>query len=187
MVVDDQDLEASLSGRGRERVEADSVGQGPGSGLVRVYQRVIDLVNSPSNGLELCVGTLAEMTEGDIYEAVENYSSQEKIAYIHLRNVRGKVPYYTETFIDDGDIDVSRILTILYRTGFEGVVIPDHAPQMTCSAPWHAGMAHTLGFIAGVKAMLDVSALTERPPISVTQNKSGARANLASPAPHRGS
>jgi mannonate dehydratase len=29
-------------------------------------------------------------------------------------------------------------------------VIPDHTPQMSCSAPWHAGMAYTLGFIAGV-------------------------------------
>jgi mannonate dehydratase len=34
------------------------------------------------------------------------------------------------------------------------VVIPDHTPQMTCSAAWHAGMAHTLGYIAGVLAML---------------------------------
>jgi mannonate dehydratase len=45
-------------------------------------------------------------------------------------------------------VDILRILSILHRNGFDGVVIPDHAPQMTCSAPWHAGMAHTLGFIA---------------------------------------
>jgi mannonate dehydratase len=34
-------------------------------------------------------------------------------------------------------------------------VIPDHTPQMSCSAPWHAGMAHTIGFILAVKAMLE--------------------------------
>jgi len=119
-----------------------------------MYQRVIDAVPSDSNALELCVGTLAEMTEGDIYDAVEQYCHQGKIAYIHLRNVKGKVPHYRETFIDEGDVDMTRILTILYRNGFEGVVIPDHSPQMSCSAPWHAGMAHTLGYIAGVLAML---------------------------------
>jgi hypothetical protein len=27
------------------------------------------------------------------------------------------------------------------------VLIPDHTPQMACAAPWHAGMAHTLGFM----------------------------------------
>ncbi len=119
-----------------------------------MYQRVIDAMPSKSNALELCVGTLAEMTEGDIYKAVEDYCRQGKIAYIHLRNVKGKVPRYQETFIDDGEVDMTRILTILARNSFEGVVIPDHTPQMSCSAPWQAGMAHTLGYIAGVLAML---------------------------------
>jgi mannonate dehydratase len=119
-----------------------------------MYQRLIDIAPSANNALELCVGTMAEMTEGDVYEAVDRYSSQGKIAYIHLRNVVGKAPHYRETFIDEGDVDMVRILSILHRNGFDGVVIPDHTPQMSCAAPWHAGMAHTLGFIAAVKAVL---------------------------------
>ena len=97
--------------------------------------------------LEFCLGTLAEMTEGNLYDTVERYSGQGRIAYVHFRNVRGKVPNYHETFIDDGDIDMLRVISILYKNGFDGVLIPDHSPQMTCSSPWHAGMAHTLGFL----------------------------------------
>lgn len=119
-----------------------------------MYQRVIDLCPSRANALELCVGTLAEMTGGDIYEAIESYARQGRIAYVHLRNVRGKAPYYRETFLDEGDADMVRVLEILERHGFDGVVIPDHAPQMTCAAPWHAGMAHALGYMAGVLAAL---------------------------------
>ena len=119
-----------------------------------MYQRLIDLTPSANNALELCVGTMAEMTEGDVYEAVDLYSRQGKIAYIHLRNVTGKVPHYRETFIDEGDVDMVRILSILHHNGYDGVVIPDHTPQMSCAAPWHAGMAHTLGFIAAVKTVL---------------------------------
>jgi mannonate dehydratase len=119
-----------------------------------MYQRLIDVVPSSSNALELCVGTIAEMTEGSAYDAVDQYSRQGKIAYLHLRNVVGKVPYYRETFIDEGDVDMVRILSILHRNNFDGVVIPDHTPQMSCAAPWHAGMAHTLGFILAVRAML---------------------------------
>jgi mannonate dehydratase len=122
-----------------------------------MYQRLIDLAPSRSNALELCVGTLAEMTEGNIYDAVDQYSKQGKIAYIHLRNVVGKVPDYRETFIDEGEVDMIRILAILHRNGFEGVLIPDHTPQMTCSAPWHAGMAHTLGFMLAAKATIESS------------------------------
>ena len=112
-----------------------------------LYQRLLDLKPSPSNGLEFCLGSLVEMTEGDIYDAVDTYSRQNKVAYIHFRNVRGKVPYYRETFVDEGDIDMLRVIRILKKNGFEGVLIPDHAPQMSCSAPWHAGMAFALGYM----------------------------------------
>jgi mannonate dehydratase len=112
-----------------------------------LYQRVIDLRPSPANALEFCLGTLAEMTEGDIYQAVEEYSRQGKLAYVHFRNVNGKVPYYKETFVDDGDIDMVRVLRILKKNRFEGVLIPDHTPQMTCEAPWHAGMSYALGYL----------------------------------------
>jgi mannonate dehydratase len=120
----------------------------------RMYQRVIDMNPSPANALEFCVGSLAEMTEGNIYDVVDHYSSQHRIGYLHLRNVRDKVPHYKETFIDDGEIDVLRVLAILRRNGFEGVIIPDHAPQMSCAAPWHAGMAFALGYLrAGMQSL----------------------------------
>ncbi len=112
-----------------------------------LYQKLIDLNSSRANKLEFCVGTLAEMTEGDVYESVEKYSAQGKIAYVHVRNVAGQVPRYHETFIDDGDVDMLRVLRILHQSGFEGVIIPDHTPQMSCAAPWHAGMAYALGWM----------------------------------------
>jgi len=111
------------------------------------YQRLLDLVPSPNNGLEFCLGTLQEMTQGSLLEAVEQYARQEKICYVHCRNVRGKVPQYHEVFIDEGDIDMLEVLRILRKHHFQGVIIPDHTPEMTCAAPWHAGMAFALGYL----------------------------------------
>jgi mannonate dehydratase len=111
------------------------------------YQRVYDLAPSPRNAIELCVGTVSEMAGADVYAAVDRYSAAGRIAYVHLRNVRGKVPHYHEAFIDDGDTDMLRVLEILHRNGFDGVVIPDHTPLLECAAPWHASMAHALGWI----------------------------------------
>ena len=123
----------------------------------RLYQKVIDLNSSPANTLEFCLGTLAEMIpqgRDDLYEAVEQYSRQQRLAYVHFRNVTGQVPFYRETFIDDGDLDVLRVLRILRRNAFDGVLIPDHTPQMSCGAPWHAGMAYALGYLrAALKAI----------------------------------
>ena len=118
-----------------------------------LYQKLIDIKPSPSNNLEFCLGSIAEMTEGDVYEATDIYSKQDKISYVHFRNIIGKVPNYKEVFVDEGDIDMLKILKILKKNNFQGVLIPDHTPQMTCDAPWYAGMAYTMGYM---KAIMNV-------------------------------
>lgn len=92
------------------------------------------------------------MTEGNVYAATEFYADQ--IAYIHFRNVKGKVPYYKEVFVDEGDIDMIHILKILKSKNFNGVIIPDHTPQMSCEGAWYAGMAYALGYIKAAKTLV---------------------------------
>ena len=86
-------------------------------------QRLLDLQPSPANALEFCVGTLAEMTAGDIYETVDYYSRQGRLAYVHLRDITGKVPHYRETFIDDSDGDMVRGL-LARRHGLRAGLYP---------------------------------------------------------------
>lgn len=117
-----------------------------------LYQRLLDIVPSHHNALEFCLGTLSEMTEGDIYEVCDRYTRHGNVAYIHFRNVKGKVPHYTETFIDEGQIDMARIMAILKKNNFDGMLIPDHTPQMSCTAPWHAGMAFAMGYMKALLA-----------------------------------
>jgi mannonate dehydratase len=131
------------------------------------YQRVVDLAPSPSNALEFCLGSLQEMSEGDVYESIEQYGRQGKTAYVHFRNVRGKVPHYQEVFVDEGDLDMIRALQTLKRVGYDGVIIPDHTPEMSCAAPWHAGMAFALGYIRA--AMQIVERMPELPAPQIAQ------------------
>ncbi len=53
-------------------------------------------------------------------------------------------------FIGEGEVDLRRIICIFCRKKFEGVLIPGHSSRMTCSAPWHAGIAQALGFMRAV-------------------------------------
>jgi len=112
-----------------------------------MYQRLLDLRPSRSNALEFCLGTIAEMTEGDVHEAIDRYAAQNALAYIHFRNVCGKVPNYHEVFVDEGDIDMFRVLRILRKHSYDGVLIPDHTPLMTCPGSWYAGMAYAMGWM----------------------------------------
>lgn len=112
-----------------------------------LYQKMININPNSSNMIEFCMGSIQEMTEGNIYNTIEDYLSQRRISYVHFRNVIGKVPKYKEVFVDEGDIDMIKALRIFKKHNFDGVFIPDHTPQLLCDAPWHAGMAYALGYM----------------------------------------
>jgi mannonate dehydratase len=46
-------------------------------------------------------------------------------------------------------------MRIYRKNGYDGVMIPDHTPQKTCAASWHAGMAWALGYMRGIIATLE--------------------------------
>lgn len=121
-----------------------------------LYQKLFDVVPSYYNAAEFCQGTVQEMQgEMDVYEAIDRYAGQGKIAYVHFRNVRGKVPNYREVFIDEGDVDMIRALRIYHKHNYDGVMIPDHTPAVECAAPWHAGMAYALGYMRAAIKMVE--------------------------------
>ena len=119
------------------------------------YEKLIEVHDSPSNGFEFCMGTVQEMVGSDIYEMLDRFSKVNKIGYVHSRNVIGKVPNYRESFIDEGDIDIIKALKILKKNNFDGVIIPDHTPEMSCGAPWHAGMAYAMGYLKAVLKIIE--------------------------------
>lgn len=111
------------------------------------YRRLLDIVPSHSNGIEFCQGTIAEMPNADVYDAIRTYASEQKICYVHFRNVRGKAPNYREVFLDEGDVDMTKAMRIYKECGYDGLLMPDHTPHTSCAAPWHAGMAYALGYM----------------------------------------
>ncbi len=119
------------------------------------YEKLLTLHSSPANGFEFCLGTLQEMPGSDVYGLLDKYTREDRIGYIHFRNVVGKVPQYREAFVDEGDLDMVRVMTILKKNDYDGVIIPDHTPEMTTAAGWHSGMAYALGYMKGVIQTLD--------------------------------
>lgn len=84
----------------------------------------------------------------EAYESIlDRMARRDGIGYIHLRNVVGTAPDYREVFIDEGKLDMRRIVRLLRDADYQGVLIPDHTSQMSCEAPWHAGMAYAMGYM----------------------------------------
>ncbi len=118
------------------------------------YKRVIEIVPSPSNGLEFCQGTVSEWCEtaDEVYEAIRYFASRKKIAYVHFRNVRGTVPKFEETFIEEGKVDMLEAMRAYKESDFGGVLIVDHTPGIVGDTRWgHRGRAYGIGYM---KALL---------------------------------
>jgi mannonate dehydratase len=120
-----------------------------------MYQKLIDLNPSPMNKIDFCMGSIQEMAEGNLYDAIEKYAGQNRISYVHFRNVVGKVPHYKEVFIDEGDIDMVKALRLFKKTHFDGVLIPDHTPSMIGADGWRIGMAYALGYMKAAFSFLE--------------------------------
>ena len=113
------------------------------------YDRSFARHPSDANMVEFCQGTFSEMPYGPeyVYDAIDHFTAMNKIAYVHFRNVRGQLPTYYEEFIDTGDVDMYRALQIYKKNGFDGMIIPDHVPQMQVGEPWTTGVAYAIGYM----------------------------------------
>jgi mannonate dehydratase len=92
-------------------------------------QRAIDLVPSEYNGITLCQGTLATAGE-HIPSVIRQFSKQNKMFFVHFRDVKGTPEKFEETFHDDGQTNMLEAMHTYYEVGFNGPARPDHVPTM---------------------------------------------------------
>ena len=92
---------------------------------VENFDRMLDIVDSPCNGITLCQGCFSEMGT-DIPETIRHFG--DKIHFVHFRDVAGAVPNFRETFHDNGKTDMHAAMAAYRDIGYGGVMRPDHAP-----------------------------------------------------------
>jgi mannonate dehydratase len=122
---------------------------------VENYQRLIDLVPSPVNGITLCQGNFTLMTD-DLPGVIRHFGQQNKIFFVHFRDVRGTPEKFVETFHDEGKTDMLACLKAYRDIGFEGVLRPDHVPTMEGDdndRPGYSsiGRLFAIGYIKGLR------------------------------------
>jgi len=117
------------------------------------YQRMVDLVPSPANGIGLCQGNFSLMTD-DLPAAIRQFGEQKKIGFVHLRDVRGTPEKFAETFHDDGQTDLVECLRAYRDVGYEGVCRPDHYPEMgddSFDNSHHISQLFAVGYLKGLR------------------------------------
>lgn len=94
---------------------------------VEDFEKLVELVPSPANGICFCQGTFAEMGV-DIPATIRRLGPH--IKYVHFRDVIGSLPRFQETFHDNGKTDMYAAMKAYHDAGFHGAARPDHVPIM---------------------------------------------------------
>lgn len=116
------------------------------------YQRAIQIASSDSFGLCFCIGTWAEGGQGmgkDVFEMIRYFGPRGSIFKVHFRNVDSPLPRFKETFVDNGYLDMHKVLKTLRENNFSSVMIPDHVPGEGFRG---INSAYTIGYM---RALLD--------------------------------
>ncbi|MFU1797093.1 mannonate dehydratase [Paenibacillus azoreducens] len=94
-------------------------------------RRLLALVDSPSNGITLCSGSLGANPDNDIIAMIHEF--HDRIPFAHIRNVR---VYDNGDFIEtshrtqDGTVDITGIVKAYHDHGFSGYARPDHGRHL---------------------------------------------------------
>ena len=91
--------------------------------------RMLAIVDSPSNSLCLCTGSLGCAASNDVPAMVKKYAEMDRIAFMHIRNVKimEDGSFEERAHISScGSLDVAEIVKLLAACGYDGYVRPDH-------------------------------------------------------------
>lgn len=117
-------------------------------------QKAIDLYPSRNVGVSLCQGTFAAMGE-DVIKVINHFCRQDKVFFVHFRDIRGTRHRFHETFHDNGQTDMAEAIKAYRDCNYKGPVRVDHVPTMAGeenSVPGYAsvGRLYAIGYLKGL-------------------------------------
>lgn len=113
------------------------------------YKRIINIVDSPYNGVTLCTGSLGANPEIDLVKVIHELGN--RIQFVHLRNIEflGKQKFRESAHLSiDGSLDMYALMKALVDVNFDGVIRPDHGRSIwdEVAMPGYGLYDRALGF-----------------------------------------
>jgi mannonate dehydratase len=96
-------------------------------GTFNDWKRLVNVVNSPSNGMTYDCGVSNELGE-DPLEVLDYLMSRDRINHVHFRNCIGEIPRtkYVEVFSDNGTVDMFTVMEQLVQRRYKFGLFPEH-------------------------------------------------------------
>ncbi|MBO5280295.1 MAG: mannonate dehydratase [Clostridia bacterium] len=112
----------------------------------------INTFKSQNLGVTFCQACYYLMGE-DLENAIKELA--DKIFFIHFRNVRGTKLDFSETFHDNGELDMARLMKIYMENGINVPIRVDHVPTLAGENVGQAGYdalgrLFAIGYLKGI-------------------------------------
>lgn len=91
--------------------------------------KIVNMVDSESNGLTICTGSLGSNLKNDIPHIIRKFGAKKRIAFMHVRNIQVHEPWVFNEVAHKskhGSLDMFEIMKALYDVDFDGPIRPDH-------------------------------------------------------------
>lgn len=96
-------------------------------------ERFLNIVDSPNNGITLCVGSYASDPKNDVMEITRYALERERVNFVHARNIKLTGGTETDKSFEEsahpseyGSIDMYEVVKALSDYDWEGPIRPDH-------------------------------------------------------------
>lgn len=127
-------------------------------GSVDGLKRFVEINASPYHGLNFCQGTVSEMLPHpatQIFDVIRYFGTRKKIFNVHFRNIQGGFLRFQETFPDCGDVNMPQAVRVYKEVGYDGMLMPDHVPQISGDDGGRQAFAFAFGYIRALLQTLD--------------------------------
>ena len=117
-----------------------------------IRRAVLEVADSPMLGVCLCQACYHIMGE-DLFRIVPEM--KDKIFFIHFRNVTGTKTDFRETFHDNGELPMARLIALYRDCGLNVPIRVDHVPTMPGETSVNAGYdaigrLYAIGYLKGL-------------------------------------
>ncbi len=96
-------------------------------GTFKDWKRLLDIVDSPSNGMTYDCGVSNEIGEDPI-EVLKYMAKRDRINHVHYRNCNVEIPNlkYVEVFPDNGTVNMFAVMQELVKSKYKFGIFPEH-------------------------------------------------------------
>ena len=117
-----------------------------------IRRAVRDIVTSDSLGVTMCQANYFIMGE-DLFKVIPALA--DKIMMIHFRNTTGTIEHFRETFHDNGELPMAKLIKLYRDCGVNVPIRVDHVPTMVGESQQFAGYdalgrLFAIGYLKGI-------------------------------------